>query len=181
MDKPEEVKDHWNPDEPSQFFWIDDAFGVSQYESHLVYAWNHRPADIKAMLKKGAKIVMTSRDYIYNRARKDLKEGAFPLLKESQVVIDVRDLTLEEKRQILYNHLKLGKQPQEFRTQIKPLLEGVAAHPRFIPETARRLSVNGCDRRIPEGVRIRIRLFGHYAIATPSSARCFGRRSRLRV
>lgn len=139
LDKPEEVKEHWNPDEPSQFFWIDDAFGVSQYESHLVYGWNHRLADIKAMLKKGARIVMTSRDYIYNRARRDLKEGAFPLLKESHVVIDVRDLTPDERRQILYNHLKLGKQPQEFRTQIKPLLEGVAAHPRFIPETARRL------------------------------------------
>lgn len=139
LDKPDEVKEHWNPDEPSQFFWIDDAFGVSQYESHLVYGWNHRLADIRAMLKKGAKIVMTSRDYIYNRARRDLKEGAFPLLKESQVVIDVRDLTLEERRQILYNHLKLGRQSQQFRAQIKKLLEGVAAHPRFIPETARRL------------------------------------------
>lgn len=139
LDRPEEVKEHWNPDEPSQFFWIDDAFGVSQYESDLVHGWNHRLANIRAMLRQGAKIVMTSRDYIYNRARKDLKEGAFPLLRESQVVIDVRDLTLEEKRQILYNHLKLGKQPQEFRTQIKPLLESVAAHPRFIPETARRL------------------------------------------
>ena len=61
------------------------------------------------MLRKGAKILVTSRDYIYNRARKDLKESAFPLLKESQVVIDVQDLTTEEKRQILYNHLKLGK------------------------------------------------------------------------
>lgn len=139
LDKPDEVKERWNPDEPSQFFWIDDAFGVSQYESHLVYGWNHRLPDIRAMLKKGAKIVMTSRDYIYNRARRDLKEGAFPLLKESQVVIDVRDLTLEERRQILYNHLKLGRQPKQFRAQIKKLLEGVAAHPRFIPETARRL------------------------------------------
>ena len=67
-----------------------------------------------------AKIVMTSRDYIYNRARKDLKESAFPLLKESQVVIDVHDLSADEKRQILYNHLKLGKQPRSFRSEIKP-------------------------------------------------------------
>ena len=140
LDDPAKVVDHWNPHEPSQFFWVADAFGVSQYESLLVHGWNHKLAHIKAMLKKGAKIVMTSRDYIYNRARKDLKEGAFPLLRESQVVIDVHDLTPEEKRQILYNHLKLGRQPKEFRTEIKPLLEGVAAHPRFIPETARRLS-----------------------------------------
>jgi hypothetical protein len=139
LDDPANVVDHWNPEEPSQFFWVDDAFGVSQYESDLVHGWNHRLAQIKAMLKKGAKIVMTSRDYIYNRARKDLKEGAFPMLLESQVVIDVRDLTPDEKRQILYNHLKLGRQPPKFRSDIKPLLEGVAAHPRFIPETARRL------------------------------------------
>ena len=139
LDDPAKVVDHWNPDELSQFFWVDDAFGVSQYESQLVHSWNHRFSHIRAMLKKGAKIVMTSRDYIYNRARRDLKEGAFPLLRESQVVIDVHDLTLDEKRQILYNHLKLGRQPTEFRKEIKPLLEGVAAHPRFVPETARRL------------------------------------------
>lgn len=139
LDEPGKVVDHWNPDEPAQFFWVDDAFGVSQYESLLVHGWNHRFAQIKAMLKKGAKVVMTSRDYIYNRARKDLKESAFPLLRESQVVIDVRDLMPDEKRQILYNHLKLGRQPKEFRAEIKPLLEGVAAHPRFVPETARRL------------------------------------------
>jgi hypothetical protein len=140
LDEPAQVVDRWNPDEPSQFFWVDDAFGVSQYETHLVHSWNHRLAQIKAMLRKGAKIVMTSRDYIYNRARKDLKEGAFPLLQESQVVIDVHDLTIDEKRQILYNHLKLGRQPRKFRRKIKYLLEGVAAHPRFVPETARRLS-----------------------------------------
>lgn len=139
LDDPMSLVDHWNPDEPSQFFWIDDAFGVSQYESPLVYGWNHRLPQVKAMLKTDAKIVMTSRDYIYNRARKDLKEGAFPLLRESQVVIDVHDLTPDEKRQILYNHVRLGSQPKAFRKQIKPLLEAVAARPRFIPETARRL------------------------------------------
>jgi hypothetical protein len=140
LDDPAKVVEHWNPDEPSQFFWVDDAFGVMQYEEFLVHGWNHALPQIKTMLRKGAKIVMTSRDYIYNSARKDLKESAFPLMKESQVVIDVHQLTPEEKRQILYNHLKLGKQPLSFRSDIKPYLERVAAHPRFIPETARRLS-----------------------------------------
>jgi hypothetical protein len=158
LDDPTKVVDHWNPQEPSQFFWVDDAFGVSQYESHLVHGWNHKLAHIKAMLKKGAKVVMTSRDYIYNRARKDLKEGAFPLLRESQVVIDVHDLTPDERRQILYNHLKLGRQPKEFRTEIKPLLEGVAAHPRFIPETARRLS----DPVFTEGLRLNSYWIGEF-------------------
>lgn len=140
LDDPGQVADRWNPLEPSQFFWLDDAFGVTQYEDFLVHRWNHILPQIKPMLRKGAKIVMTSRDYIYKRARKDLKESAFPLLKESQVVIDVHDLSADEKRQILYNHLKLGKQPRGFRSEIKPYLEAVAGHPRFIPETARRLA-----------------------------------------
>src|SRR3546814_11658843 len=84
-------------------------------------------------------IVMTSRDYIYNRARRDLKQDAFPLLSEAQVVIDVRDISTDEKRQILYNHMKLGRQPKEFKTTIKGLLQGVDDHERFIPEVARRL------------------------------------------
>lgn len=140
LDDPGKVGERWNPDEPSQFFWLDDAFGVTQYEDFLVHGWNRILPQLKPMLRKGAKIVMTSRDYIYNRARRDLKEGAFPLLKESQVVIDVHALSATEKRQILYNHLKLGRQPRLFRTEIKPYLESVANHPRFIPETARRLA-----------------------------------------
>jgi hypothetical protein len=132
LDDPGTVAERWNPEEPSQFFWVDDAFGVTQYEDFLVLRWNHILPQIKTMLRKGAKIVMTSRDYIYNRARKDLKE--------SQVVIDVRDLSGEEKRQILYNHLKLGRQTRTFRSEIKPYLADVADHPRFIPETARRLA-----------------------------------------
>ena len=140
LDDPDRVTALWNPDEPSQFFWLDDAFGVTQYEDFLVHRWNRVLPQIRPMLRKRAKIVMTSRDYIYNRARRDLKDSAFPLLNESQVVIDVHDLSAEEKRQILYNHVKLGNQLRSFRTKIKPHLEGVASHPRFIPETARRLA-----------------------------------------
>ena len=140
LEDPAKVVEHWNVDEPTQFFWVDDAFGVTQYESSLVHSWNHVLPQIRTMLRKGAKIVMTSRDYIYNRARQELKDGAFPLLNESQVVIDVHDLSDVEKQQILYNHLKLGKQSAAFRSDIKPHLEYVAAHPRYIPETARRIA-----------------------------------------
>lgn len=140
LNDPAKVEERWNPDEPSQFFWVDDAFGIMQYESSLAHSWNHILPQVRTMLRQGAKIVMTSRDYIYKRARRDLKEGAFPLFNESQVVIDVHDLSSQEKQQILYNHLKLGNQPPAFRTQIKQHLPLVAAHPRFIPEIARRLA-----------------------------------------
>lgn len=136
----DQVVKHWNPDEPGQFYWIDDAFGATQYEAPLSSRWNHAMSEIVAMLNSGAKIVMTSRDYIYNLARKDLKVSAFPLLNESQVVIDIHKITLNEKRQMIYNHLKLGKQPKEFIKSVKPYLEFIANLERFIPETARRLA-----------------------------------------
>ena len=140
LNDPGEIAEHWNPHEPSQFFWVDDAFGVTQYEDSLVRRWNHILPQIGTMLRREAKIVMTSRDYIYRRARNDLKDSAFPLLNESQVVIDAHALTVEERKQILYNHIRLGTQPRAFRTAIKPHLENVATHQRFIPETARRLA-----------------------------------------
>jgi len=140
LSDPAKIEERWNPEEPSQFFWVDDAFGIMQYESSLAHSWNHILSQVRAMLRQGAKIVMTSRDYIYRRARRDLKEGIFPMFKESQVVIDVHDLSNQERQQILYNHLKLGNQPLSFRTEIKPHLLTVAAHPRFIPEIARRLA-----------------------------------------
>jgi hypothetical protein len=80
---PQVIK-HSNPDEPAQFFWVDDAFGVMQYESHLVHRWNHASGKVKTMLRQGCKIVMTSRDYIYRRERNELKEGAFPLLAKAR-------------------------------------------------------------------------------------------------
>lgn len=135
----DEVVNHWNPHEPGQFFWIDDAFGVTRYESSLVQRWNQAMLHVKAMLKKNVRIVMTSRDYIYEAARKELKISAFPLFNESMVVIDVKALTDDEKRQILYNHLKMGDQPLEFRAKIKPFLESISTLKEFLPETARRL------------------------------------------
>lgn len=148
LNDPAKVEERWNPEEPSQFFWIDDAFGIMQYESSLAYSWNHILPQVKTMLRRGARIVMTSRDYIYKRARRDLKEGAFPLFNESQVVIDVHDLSSQEKQQILYNHLKLGIQPSSFRAEIKPFLPSVAAHLRFIPEIARRLADPAFTKRL---------------------------------
>lgn len=139
LETSDQVVERWNPENPHQFFWIDDAFGVTQFELPLALDWNRIFPKVKAMINAGARVVLTSRDYIYNRAKHSLKESAFPLMRESQVVIDVKEITPEERRQILYNHIKLGSQPQAFRTAIKPYLERVASHPRFIPETARRL------------------------------------------
>ena len=138
VDGPADIA-RWNPNEPSQFFWADDAFGAIRHDRTLTNEWAQRLPKVMAAVKGGSKVVMTSRDYIYRDARRLLKDYAYPLLREQQVVIDVAELTQEERRQILYNHIRLGDQPQEFRTAIKPHLADAADQEPFRPEVARRL------------------------------------------
>jgi len=133
---------HWNPVEPNQFFWVDDVFGTTQYQKDTVYEWNRILPHLYAAIRKGAKVLFTSRDYIYRNAINDIKVSAFPLIQNSQVVINVQSLKLEEKERILYNHLKLGNQPKSFKTTVKPFLPKVCSSLHFLPEIARRIGTS---------------------------------------
>lgn len=142
-DGPTDIVTHWNPNEPDQFFWIDDAFGAVRHERALTDDWSRRLPKVMAAVKGGAKVVLTSRDYIYRDARRLLKEYAYPLLREQQVVIDVARLTQQERHQILYNHIRLGDQPKAVRAKLKPHLAAAAEQLPFRPELARRLGSQG--------------------------------------
>jgi hypothetical protein len=139
LDSVADFQSRWNPDE-RQLFWLDDVFGTTQFDRTLARAWTLAVPRVAGAVKGGALFVLTSRDYVFRAAREHLKPGSFPLLHESQVVVDVADLTIEERRQILYNHLRHGRQPNSFLTDLQPHLESAASHPGFAPELARRLS-----------------------------------------
>ena len=128
----------WNPHDHDQFFWIDDAFGATQYQPQKADEWNQALSHLRAAVNGGTRVVMTSRDYVWHEAAQDLKLGVLPGLVSGQVVVDVHDLDLDDKRQILYNHLKYGAQPTAFRTSVKPFLESAAHVDEFLPEVARR-------------------------------------------
>jgi hypothetical protein len=129
---------HFNPNE-KQLFWVDDAFGPTQIDWASAINWSKTFPHVNAAIHKGAKIIFTSRDYVYKSARKYLKESALPIIKQSQVVIHVENLTKDEREQILYNHIKLGNQDILYKKKIKPYLPKVSAHEKFSPEIARRL------------------------------------------
>jgi energy-coupling factor transporter ATP-binding protein EcfA2 len=136
----EELRDSWNPKDANQFFWLDDGFGVTQYEQTSSVAWNRSISLIEGALHSGSRLIVTSRDYIYAAAREDLKIGAFPLVDEAHVVINVEQFTPEEREQILYNHLRLGRQPRGIlKSASAANLETVSNDADFLPELARRL------------------------------------------
>lgn len=130
---------HWNPEEPKQFFWVDDAFGTVRHERHLTDAWSRHMLEVMTAVRAGVKIVLTSRDYIYRDARPYLKESTYLRQNEQQVVIDTAQITATERRQILYNHIRLGDQSRDVRSAMKPYLPAAADAVPFYPEVARRL------------------------------------------
>ncbi len=127
----------WHPGE-KQFLWVDDAFGANQFDGARMSRWNAELGTLRAAVEGGARVVFTSRNYIWEAAKPHLKMSAFPLLKESQVVVNVHALTEDERAQMLYNHVRRA-QPQKMRRRLKPFLAGIAANKAFLPETARRL------------------------------------------
>jgi hypothetical protein len=143
-----EVIAHWNPNEPGQFFWVDDAFGAVRHEEQLTQDWTRSMPHINAAIGKGARVVLTSRSYIYQEARPLLKEYAYPRLREQQVIVDVENLTIDERRQILYNHVSGGDQPVEVKKTMKPFLDHAATAKPFRPEMARRLGLGAFTGRL---------------------------------
>lgn len=144
----DDFEKHSNPHEPKQFFWVDDAFGATQVDWTGVFRWNSVFPHIQAAIRRGARVLFTSRDYIYRSARNSLKESALPVIHESQVVIQVEQLTNEEREQILYNHIRLGSQLKVFKRDVKSYLPEVATHPSFSPEIARRLGNPAFTQRL---------------------------------
>ena len=141
LHKPDDLERLFNPDDPGQFLWIDDAFGATQFDPIRVQEWNQRLSSLKSSINTGkTRVVFTSRDYIFNAAKDYLKERHFELFNDSQITIKVEELTENERQMILYNHLKCGKQSQNFRKTVKPWLVEAAATRRFLPEIARRFA-----------------------------------------
>ena len=135
---PEDVARHLDP-AGGQFLWIDDAWGSKQYQRGGADAWNQVFPLMNAALRRNTRFLITSRDYIWEVAKRDLKLQSLPVLNKSQVVIDVEELSVSERAQILYNHLKMGDQDSDFRATVKPFLPALAERRDFLPETARRL------------------------------------------
>ncbi|MDE8815288.1 hypothetical protein P0C24_15255 [Citrobacter freundii] len=140
LSSPEDLDRQWNPDDPGQFFWVDDAFGSNHCDFNRVQEWNQRLPKLKAAIHKGARVIFTSRSYIFRAAQSNLNTNKFELFNDIRVTIEVEKLSEAEKAMILYNHLKLGKQTKAFRGAIKNFLPAAASVPKFLPEVARRFS-----------------------------------------
>lgn len=139
-DGPEELLDNWNPNEPGGFYWIDDAFGPNQMREDYVDRWIAIMPKVQAAIEGRNRFVLTSRRHIYEAAKPKLGSRNHPLFRDEQAIVNVGRLTQGERRQILYNHVKMGSQSRWWKLQVKPHLDAIASEHSFLPEIARRLA-----------------------------------------
>jgi len=139
LTSPRDFEAGWNPSDPGRFFWIDDAFGSNMVREDYVQDWASAFAKLRAAIGHGNRFLLTSRKHIYEAARRRLGQRNLPLFADGRAVVDVGELTQEEKAQILYNHINYGSQSQSWKSSVKPHLEAVTAVEEFLPGIAERL------------------------------------------
>lgn len=139
LTSPRDFEKGWNPNDPGRFFWIDDAFGSNVLRDDYVQDWASAFSKLRAAIKHGNRFLLTSRKHIYEAARRRLGQRNLPEFADGSAVVDVGELSSEEKAQILYNHVNFGGQSQSWKTSVKPHLEAVAAVEDFLPGIAERL------------------------------------------
>lgn len=139
LTSPRDFEAGWNPNDPGRFFWIDDAFGSNVLRGDYVQDWASAFSKLRAAIKHGNRFLLTSRKHIYEAARRRLGQRNLGQFADGSAVVDVGELTPEEKAQILYNHVNFGEQSQSWKSRVKPHLAAVATVRDFLPGIAERL------------------------------------------
>ena len=85
-----------------------------------VQDWASAFSKLRVAIKHGNRFLLTSRKHIYEAARRRLGQRNLVQFADSSAVVDVGELSFEEKAQILYNHVNFGEQSQSWRSSVKP-------------------------------------------------------------
>ncbi|MEQ1871364.1 MAG: hypothetical protein ABL961_15225 [Vicinamibacterales bacterium] len=139
LTSPRDFEASWNPNEPGRFYWIDDAFGSNVLREEYVQDWTAAFRKVQAAITRGNRFLLTSRRHIYEAAKIRLGQRNLPIFANERAVVDVGQLTIAERRQILYNHITFGEQTLSWKRSVKPHLEAVAQVADFLPGIAERL------------------------------------------
>lgn len=140
IDAPHGLLASWNPHEPKAFYWIDDAFGPNQPREDYIDQWVAIMDKVRAATAAGCQFVLTSRRHIYEAAKPKLGTRNHPLFRDGEAVVHVGGLSVNEREQIIYNHIKAGSQSILWKYVVKPHLSDLAKEPGLLPEIARRLA-----------------------------------------
>jgi len=107
----------------------------------LTDAWSRDLPGVLRKLDANHLLIWTARHYILEEALAESRlgesVGEFPGTRE--VLVEVGDLTAQQKGEMLYNHAKLAGLPKKSKKLIKDHFRAIIDHPNFTPERIRQL------------------------------------------
>lgn len=137
-----------------QVFIADDAFGRTEYDPTRTSRWE---ADLDMVLHRLDRrhwLIWTSRKHILERAcdRMDAQGKARSFPDPGSVLVDVSDLSVEERALILFRHARQAGLEREAKRLIRKYASEIIHDPEFTPERMRRF-VHGSLLRIVSEVQ----------------------------
>jgi hypothetical protein len=123
-----------------QVFIADDAFGRGEYDPTRMSIWE---ADLDLVLHRLDRrhwLVWTSRKHILERAcaRMDAQGMARSFPDPGTILVDVSELSVEERALILFRHAKSAGLEKEAKALIRKYAGEIIYDPEFTPERIRR-------------------------------------------
>jgi hypothetical protein len=142
------ILNHWNPNEVKRFFWVMMLSIKPNRKDSLTSGLDKIP-EIRAATKGGNRIVFTSRDYIWNEAKRALRFGTIAGLgNDEEGTITIH---------LLSNHPGTGADPiQSHQLEIRAR-PGGNGWPQFCPMWR---DIRDFSRRLPVGLANRIHPVG---------------------
>lgn len=148
INDPRQFALHWNPHVKKRFFWVDDAFGSNRVRKEFVEDWSYIFPNITMAIKNGNRFLFTSRSYIYSAAKLRLGSRNLPEFSNREAIIEVGKLSLQEKSQILYNHVKFGDQTKSWKQRVGLNLHYLAEVEHFLPGISERLGNSAFTKKL---------------------------------
>lgn len=127
--------------ERSQIFFVDDVFGSTEYDPSSAHMWSSNLDSIIRSLDNSHWFVWTSRSTPLKLALEDLhlqgKAEKFPA--PAQVIVDTRELLVEEKALMLFRHAKNASLEEDGKDAIRKTAIPIVNSKHLTPERIRRL------------------------------------------
>jgi hypothetical protein len=139
IDSADQFIQSWSARDHKKLFWIEDFLGETTLDDQRAKPWSRELMKLRTAWKDRNKFIFTSRDYVLKEAGSTLRAKTIEFFENCEVIVSVDDLSSEERRRILYNHIKLGDLTSDQKRALKTHLPMIADLPGFTPELARRL------------------------------------------
>lgn len=138
-----------------QVFHFDDFLGATFLGDDAAVWSENRDRGVVDLLRTvqsspGARLIVTTREHIYAQAKARSERLREADLDEYRVVLRMRSYSMEQRAEILYNHLYFGDLPAEYLGEIlrSDFFLGIVKHAKFNPRIVDWLSSYGRVRRV---------------------------------